>query len=59
MKISLVEESPELGRSKKINLPKTSGFLREEYQVWEILNSGTTLVWSFPVFACSDMALTY
>ena len=30
------------GRSKKINLPKASGFLRKEAQVWEVLNPGTT-----------------
>jgi hypothetical protein len=28
---------------KKINLPKTSYFLRKETQVWEVLNPRTTL----------------
>jgi hypothetical protein len=33
-----------LGRSKKINLPKTICFLMKKHQVWEVLISGTTLV---------------
>ncbi len=31
-----------LGRSKKINLPKTPCFLRGKHQVWEVFISGTT-----------------
>jgi hypothetical protein len=35
-----------LGRSKKISLPKTISFLRRKHQAWEVLISGTTLeVW--------------
>jgi hypothetical protein len=36
-------ENPSLGRSKKINFPKTAILLRKKCQVWEVLISGTTL----------------
>jgi hypothetical protein len=33
----------DVGRSKKISLPKTVSFLRKKHQVWKALISGTTV----------------